>query len=117
MSDDRRGVGAETVILAGILGGIAGAALGLLLAPKAGSELRADLGVKAKEAGGKARELAELACEKAEEGLAAAKRWREEVMAKAEAEEAEEAAAAAADAGEPETVARAADSEPAPEGA
>lgn len=99
MSEDRSGIGVGTVLMAGVLGGLAGAALGLLLAPKAGTELRAELGEKAKGAAEKARDLAERAVEKAEEGLAAAKRWREEIMARAEAEEAAEAAAAAAEAG------------------
>jgi gas vesicle protein len=97
MSEDRRGVGAEAVLLAGVLGGLAGAALGLLLAPRTGAETRSEWGERAKTAGEKARELADLACDKAEEALAAAKRWREEVMAKAEEEEAAEAVAAAAE--------------------
>jgi gas vesicle protein len=99
MSDECRGSGAGAVLLAGVLGGLAGAALGLLLAPKTGAETRQEWGEKAKSAGEKARELADLACDKAEEALAAAKRWREEVMARAEAEEAAERAAEAGEAG------------------
>jgi gas vesicle protein len=90
MSDDRGGVGAGTVLLAGVLGGLAGAALGLLLAPKAGAELRSELGDRAKSAGERAREWAEIAREKAEEALAAAHRCCTEAETVAEAEGAAE---------------------------
>lgn len=53
--DDRHGL---VYVLAGIgLGALIGAAVGLLFAPKAGSELREDLGHKLDELKGKVSEL------------------------------------------------------------
>ncbi|MHB8125559.1 MAG: YtxH domain-containing protein [Desulfitobacteriaceae bacterium] len=41
--------GLGTVIIAALVGGIAGAAVGLILAPKSGRELRQDIGCKARQ--------------------------------------------------------------------
>ncbi len=55
MASDR-GSDLGTVIVAGAIGAAVGALVALLLAPKPGVETRAELGEKAKDAWGKARE-------------------------------------------------------------
>ncbi len=50
-----------TVVVAALVGGIAGAAMGLLLAPKPGKELRQELEEKAQELGDKALVLGDKA--------------------------------------------------------
>lgn len=66
--EEQKGAGLTTVAVAALVGGLAGAALGILLAPKSGKELRQDLGGKAHEIGDKAhrawRDLEETAGEK-----------------------------------------------------
>ena len=48
MSDNNKGgVGAATVVTAALIGGLAGAVVGMLLAPKSGRELRRDISEKA----------------------------------------------------------------------
>lgn len=61
MSDNNNGGGNSLLyMLAGFgLGAIVGSVAGLLFAPKEGKELREDVANKAKEVGGKAKELKE----------------------------------------------------------
>ncbi len=91
---DSIGGEAARLLTAALIGGIVGAALGLLLAPKAGTELRSDLrekaGVAAEKAQGigeKAKELVETAKQKIEERRGGAEEPCEE-EAEAGAEEA-----------------------------
>lgn len=97
MSSDRGGSDLGTVIIAGAIGATVGAVVALMLAPKAGAELRADLGEKAKEYAEKAKETAAEVAEKAREAAhEVAEKAREkvaEVKDKACAECGEEAAA------------------------
>jgi gas vesicle protein len=51
--------GAGTVIVAFVLGAVAGAAAALLVAPATGDELRRKLSERAREGAGKARDVAE----------------------------------------------------------
>ncbi len=48
-----------TVVIAALIGGIAGAAVGLMLAPKSGRELRRDIGLKARQTLHEIEEVAE----------------------------------------------------------
>lgn len=73
---ETRGAGADiaNIIIAGLIGALIGAGLGLLLAPKAGAELRSDIREKAGAVAEKAhvvtqkaRDLAEAARQKLEE--------------------------------------------------
>ena len=70
MAQDKGGSDLGTVIVAGAVGAAVGAVVALLLAPKPGGELRAELGEKAKEyvdiAKEKASEVATAAREKVE---------------------------------------------------
>ena len=59
MADDK-GAGAGTVLLAFLVGAIAGAAVALLYAPAAGRETREFLGDKARDAARKASEVARM---------------------------------------------------------
>ena len=59
MAEDRGGSDLGTVIIAGAVGAAVGAAVALLLTSKAGDELRADLGEKAKTVAARVREKAE----------------------------------------------------------
>jgi gas vesicle protein len=72
------GVGFAIGVISGTLFGVA---LGLLLAPKAGSELRGELGTRAREAKGRLRDQLRYAEERgreaAERGRAAVERGRE----------------------------------------
>ncbi len=61
MSDDDRDSGASTVILSFLLGGLAGAALAILFAPRSGKETRELLSEKWREGEARARELREQA--------------------------------------------------------
>lgn len=63
MSDDRDAA-ASTVILSFLLGGVAGAALALLYAPRSGRETREYLGEKLREGAERSRELRDQAIEK-----------------------------------------------------
>lgn len=56
---NERGFSAGAVILAFLVGGIAGAATALLLAPQSGKETRAKIGDLAEDVSDKAKELAE----------------------------------------------------------
>lgn len=58
MSDDR---GSGSVLFAFLLGGVTGAALALLYAPRSGRETREMLGEKLKEGAGRGRDLTEQA--------------------------------------------------------
>lgn len=62
-----------TALVAGAVGAAVGALVALLLAPKPGKELRAELGEKAKEAGEKVKEAAGHAREKASQWVAQAR--------------------------------------------
>jgi gas vesicle protein len=68
MSDDR-GAGASGVILSFLLGGLTGAALAILFAPRSGRETREMLSEKLKEQAEKSRELRERAAQKGREIL------------------------------------------------
>lgn len=68
MSDDR-GAGASGVILSFLLGGLTGAALAILFAPRSGRETREMLSDKLKEQAEKSRELRERAAQKGREIL------------------------------------------------
>ena len=63
MSDDRDAA-ASSVILSFLLGGVAGAALALLYAPRSGRETREYLGEKLREGAERGRELRDQAMEK-----------------------------------------------------
>jgi gas vesicle protein len=63
MSDDRDAA-ASSVILSFLLGGVAGAALALLYAPRSGRETREYLGGKLREGAERGRELRDQAVEK-----------------------------------------------------
>jgi gas vesicle protein len=63
MSDDRDAA-ASSVILSFLLGGVAGAALALLYAPRSGRETREYLGEKLREGAERGRELRSQAVEK-----------------------------------------------------
>jgi gas vesicle protein len=63
MSDDRDAA-ASSVILSFLLGGMAGAALALLYAPRTGRETREYLGGKLRESAERGRELRDQAVEK-----------------------------------------------------
>jgi gas vesicle protein len=68
MSDDR-GTGASGVILSFIIGGLAGAALAVLFAPRSGEETRELLDEKLKEGAERGRRLRERAVTKGREAL------------------------------------------------
>ncbi len=68
MSDDR-GTGASGIILSFILGGLAGAALAVLFAPRSGEETRELLDEKLKESAERGRRLRERAVAKGREAL------------------------------------------------
>ncbi len=51
--------GLSTVVIAALVGGIAGAAVGLMLAPKSGLELRQDIGSKTRQTFQELEEIAE----------------------------------------------------------
>jgi len=67
MSSERGGSDLGTIIIAGAIGATVGAVVALLLAPKSGSELRAEISDKAKEYAEKAKETAHEVAEKARE--------------------------------------------------
>lgn len=86
---------AARLLTAALIGGIVGAALGLLLAPKTGPELRSDLKDKASVAaekahgiGTKAKEFVETAKQKIDERRAGGEEQASEEEAEAGAEEA-----------------------------
>ncbi len=80
MSSERGGSDLGTIIIAGAIGATVGAVVALLLAPKSGSELRADIGDKAREYAEKAKETAHEVAEKAREAAhEVAERAREKV--------------------------------------
>jgi gas vesicle protein len=66
MADDRDS-GASSVVLAFLLGGLTGAALALLYAPRSGRETREMLGEKIRESAEKGRELRDEALAKGRE--------------------------------------------------
>lgn len=66
MSDDR-GAGASGIILSFILGGLAGAALAILFAPRSGEETRELLEEKLRESAERGRRLKERAVSKGRE--------------------------------------------------
>ena len=68
MSDDR-GAGASGIILSFILGGLAGAALAVLFAPRSGEETRELLEEKLRESAERGRRLKERAVSKGKEVL------------------------------------------------
>ena len=68
MSDDRDAA-ASSVILSFLLGGVAGAALALLYAPRTGRETREYLGERLREGAERGRELKDQAVEKGREIL------------------------------------------------
>jgi gas vesicle protein len=68
MSDDR-GAGASGIILSFLLGGLTGAALAILFAPRSGRETRDLLSEKLKEQAERSRELRERAAHKGREIL------------------------------------------------
>lgn len=68
MSDDR-GAGASGIILSFILGGLAGAALAVLFAPRSGEETRELLEEKLRESAERGRRLKERAVSKGREVL------------------------------------------------
>lgn len=68
MSDDRDAA-ASSVILSFLLGGVAGAALALLYAPRTGRETREYLGERLREGAERGRELKDQAVEKGREML------------------------------------------------
>lgn len=59
MSNGCRENDVGTVVIAALVGGIAGAAVGLMLAPKSGRELRRDIGFKARQTLNEIEEVAE----------------------------------------------------------
>lgn len=61
MEDDDRDSGASSVILAFLIGGLTGAALALLYAPRSGKETRDILTERARETADRGRELKEQA--------------------------------------------------------
>jgi gas vesicle protein len=63
MSDDRD-AGASSIVLSFLLGGVAGAALALLYAPRTGRETREYLGEKLREGAERGRELRDQALER-----------------------------------------------------
>ena len=63
MASDKGGSDLGTAIIAGAIGATVGAVVALLLAPKTGAELRAEIGEKAKDVAEKARECAAKAAE------------------------------------------------------
>ncbi|MGE0454705.1 MAG: YtxH domain-containing protein [Vicinamibacteria bacterium] len=67
MSDDRNG--ASGVILSFLLGGLAGAALAILFAPRSGKETRDMLGEKVREGAERGREFREKAVSRGREML------------------------------------------------
>ncbi len=69
MQDDDRDSGASTVILSFLLGGLTGAALAVLFAPRSGSETREILGQKWREGEVKAREVKEAVTVRSKELL------------------------------------------------
>ena len=81
MAEDKCNCNMGTVIVAGAIGAAVGAVVALLLAPKPGPELRAELGEKAKVAGEKVKEVAEKAKEKASEVTAKVREHLEECEA------------------------------------
>ncbi len=68
MSDDR-GTGASGIILSFILGGLAGAALAVLFAPRSGEETREMLDEKLRESAERGRRLRDRAVAKGREAL------------------------------------------------
>jgi gas vesicle protein len=68
MSDDR-GAGASGIILSFLMGGLTGAALAILFAPRSGRETREMLSEKLKEQAERSRELRERATQKGREIL------------------------------------------------
>jgi len=66
MSDDR-GAGASGIILSFLLGGLTGAALAILFAPRSGRETREMLSEKLKDQAERGRELRERAAQKGRE--------------------------------------------------
>jgi gas vesicle protein len=68
MSDDR-GAGASGIILSFIIGGLAGAALAVLFAPRSGEETRELLDEKLKESAERGRRLRDRAVTKGREAL------------------------------------------------
>ena len=64
MSNERNGIG--TVVLSALVGGLAGAVVGLMVAPKSGQALRAQLGKKARTV---LREVEGLAGERAVDAI------------------------------------------------
>lgn len=68
MSDDR-GTGASGIILSFLLGGLTGAALAILFAPRSGRETRELLSDKLKEGADRGRDLRERASQKGREIL------------------------------------------------
>jgi gas vesicle protein len=68
MSDDRGG-GASGIILSFLLGGLTGAALAILFAPRSGRETRDMLGEKLRESAERSRELRERMAVKGREAL------------------------------------------------
>jgi gas vesicle protein len=68
MTDDR-GTGASGIILSFILGGLAGAALAVLFAPRSGEETREMLDEKLRESAERGRKLRDRAVAKGREAL------------------------------------------------
>ncbi len=56
--------GMGTIVIAALVGGIAGAAVGLMLAPKSGRELRHDIGFKARQTIQEIEDVAEAKVDK-----------------------------------------------------
>ena len=66
---DERGAGASGIILSFLLGGLAGAALAILFAPRSGEETREMLGEKLREGAERGRNLRDRAVSKGREVL------------------------------------------------
>jgi gas vesicle protein len=67
--DDERGAGASGILLSFLLGGLTGAALALLYAPRSGRETRELLGEKLREGAERGRDLKDRALERGREVL------------------------------------------------
>lgn len=67
MSDQKTGVSGKDFLLGAIVGSVLGAVTALLLAPKSGKELRADLSEQAHVVSGKTQELAGTVSAKTQE--------------------------------------------------